>query len=985
MTQKLRYFCTLLFMAVVGVAWAQSDYSDDYTGNVTLSTTGGTQASTCKVKIDGTDYDGIKLGSSKNAGAVKITVPAGTKYLHLHVAAWNNDNVTLDVTPTGYSSGIALTSNSGISNNSPFTFNGDPSTSDYYKVITFSEALTDNTDLTFTATGGKRFVVWGVTAEEEAGGGDTDTPSINTEDVNIDYDATDGAIAYTVNNPVSGGSVNATTTADWLTLSENFESPIAFTCEANETKDARTATVTLTYTYDNESVTKNVTVTQAGNPNVIDKIENISESGVFYVVKGTVVATSARGFVIGDGTGYVYTYLGSAPSYSVGDMVKISGTTSTYGNVIQFTSAAQITEVTESEYTPLTPAAMSEVPDYTSDLHKSDYYQFEGMLTKSGSNYVVQVGSGQIRISYPTTNQATALDDLLNNTVKVKGFFAGNSTSNNITTFTVIMESVEATTSPTITIAPASLEVAADATSGTFTVTFENMDATEANIQYCDEDGTAVNGYDWFTADFGTSQNEIVLTIQPNTVTETRTGYLHVWTYQPMAQSNVVSITQEAYVPKWTVSFNLDGGTFVANEDFPEEIVDVVAGTYTLPSATKENFILEAWYISGETYYSPGADYEVTDDVEFEAIWVPKGNEEWVQTELADLTENDVFVIVGNNGSNDSNFAMTNDNGASSGAPAVVAVTVEDGKIASKVNDNMMWNVSGNATDGYTFFVNGDSEKWLYCTTTAASGANNNMRVGTGDRKAFILDGDGYLVTKDNNVARYLSIYVNSGTPQDWRGYINTNSAVAIAFYKKVVPSTTATITIKANFPATTFSCDKALDFSNVEGITANIITDDKGTTKDVARVPANTGLYIAADETSSEERTFEIPILVNELDVDDVSENKLVATDGENAFKEDGTNVYYTYGKKNGKFAFYKIVDASATPSANKAVLAVEIVTTMSGAKDMIEVNGGDVTGIESIENGTENGQIFDLQGRKVTNAQKGVYIVNGRKVVVK
>jgi len=805
-----------------------------------------------------------------------------------------------------------------------------------------------------------------VTVESASG----DTPSIAADNVNIAYDETEGEIAYTIENEVEGGSMSASTDAEWISFGTNFNSPIAFTCDANETKAARTATVTLTYTYDNESVTKNVTVTQAGNPNVIDKIENISESGVFYVVKGTVVAKNSRGFVIGDGTGFVYTYLNAAPSYSVGDMVKISGTTGTYGNVIQFTSAAKFEAATDSEYTPLTPASMTEVPDYTSDLHKSDYYQFEGMLTKSGSNYVVAVGSGQIRISYPSADQTTELDALLNNTVKVKGFFAGNSNS----TFTAIMESVELSTSPTITIAPATLNVAADATSGTFTVTFENMDATEANIQYCDEDGTAVNGYDWFTADFGTSQNEIVLTIQPNTVTEARTGYLHVWTYQPMAQSNVVSITQEAFVPKYVVSFNLDGGTFVANEDFPEEIVEVVAGTYTLPSATKDNFILESWYISGETYYSPGEDYEVTDDVEFEAIWVPKGNEEWVQTELADLTENDVFVIVGNNGSN---FAMTNDNGASS-APAAVAVTVQDGKIASKVNDNMMWNVSGNATDGYTFFVNGDSDKWLYCTNS-----NNGVRVGNNTSKTFTISG-GYL--QHDGTSRYVGIY-NS---QDWRCYTtNTGSSnikdQTFAFYKKVVPSTTATITIKANFPATTFSCDKALDFSNVEGITANIITDDKGTTQDVVRVPANTGLYIAADETSSEERTFEIPILVNEMEVDDVSENKLVATDGENAFKQDNDYVYYTYGKKNGKFAFYKIVDASATPSANKAVLAVEIVTTMSGAKDMIEVNGGDVTGIESIENGTENGQIFDLQGRKVTNAQKGVYIVNGRKVVVK
>ena len=54
--------------------------------------------------------------------------------------------------------------------------------------------------------------------------------------------------------------------------------------------------------------------------------------------------------------------------------------------------------------------------------------------------------------------------------------------------------------------------------------------------------------------------------------------------------------------------------------------------------------------------------------------------------------------------------------------------------------------------------------------------------------------------------------------------------------------------------------------------------------------------------------------------------------------------------------------------------------------------LNFGDeeeTTGIISIENGkskgeNEAGAIYDLQGRKVENMVKGLYIVNGKKVVV-
>ena len=175
MKQNLLTKVLLLFALIVGSvssAWAQNNYSTDYTGNVTLSANGGTNASECVISINNANYTGIKAGTSKNAGAVKITVPSGTKYLHLHLAGWNGEAVSLSVTPTGYSDNIALTSNSGISGNSPFTFAGTPS-ADYYKVITFANALTENTDFTFTATGGKRFVVWGVTAESG------DSPSLD--------------------------------------------------------------------------------------------------------------------------------------------------------------------------------------------------------------------------------------------------------------------------------------------------------------------------------------------------------------------------------------------------------------------------------------------------------------------------------------------------------------------------------------------------------------------------------------------------------------------------------------------------------------------------------------------------------------------------------------------------------------------------------------------------------------------------------------
>ena len=102
--------------------------------------------------------------------------------------------------------------------------------------------------------------------------GGATSPTITAANVDLTYDATSGSLAYEIQNGVEGGAItSAEVTAyypnNWLTVSNSYTSPIGLTCEANPNYLARTATVTLTYTYNtDQTVTKNVMVTQAGNP-----------------------------------------------------------------------------------------------------------------------------------------------------------------------------------------------------------------------------------------------------------------------------------------------------------------------------------------------------------------------------------------------------------------------------------------------------------------------------------------------------------------------------------------------------------------------------------------------------------------------------------------------------------------------------------------------------------------------------------------------
>lgn len=307
----------LCMLVGVGNAWAQSDYSSDYTGNVTLSTTGGTQANTCKVVLNETEYSGIKAGTGKIAGAMKITVPSGTKYLHMHVAGWNGETVKLSVTPSGYSDVIALISNSGISNNSPFTFNGDANTSDYYKVITFNSPLTADTELTFTATTGKRFVVFGVSAENESA-----TPTVAKPTFLPSGGTYAEAQNVTISCTTDGATILYSTDGNtWNTYSSAILVSQTTTIQAKANKEGMNESAVASASYIIEA------------PSTIADVREQGTGAVF--TKGVVTSCVGVTSYIQDATAAICVY---GANLTVGDEITVSGTLSTYKGLLEITN-----------------------------------------------------------------------------------------------------------------------------------------------------------------------------------------------------------------------------------------------------------------------------------------------------------------------------------------------------------------------------------------------------------------------------------------------------------------------------------------------------------------------------------------------------------------------------------------------------------------------------------------------------------------------
>lgn len=88
-----------------------------------------------------------------------------------------------------------------------------------------------------------------------------------------------------------------------------------------------------------------------------------------------------------------------------------------------------------------------------------------------------------------------------------------------------------------------------------------------------------------------------------------------------------------------------------------------------------------------------------------------------------------------------------------------------------------------------------------------------------------------------------------------------------------------------------------------------------------------------------------------------------------------------YTLQNKNNTLGFYKYTGANVKGGKAYYHLADGAAVPMGFVFDF----EGQTTGVESIEVNADNQVIYDLSGRRVAKAGKGLYIINGKKVLVK
>ena len=277
-------------------------------------------------------------------------------------------------------------------------------------------------------------------------------------------------------------------------------------------------------------------------------------------------------------------------------------------------------------------------------------------------------------------------------------------------------------------------------------------------------------------------------------------------------------------------------------------------------------------------------------------------------------------------------------------------------------------NVRENKTVGATF------QKQTFAVSISGGGITvSNMQPQYGDNVTVTIDDDPDLTL--------VTLLVNG---QD------VTAQVVNGLY--VIQNVTGNITIEATFRSTkefitltgtyaTFSCPQDLNFtgSNLRAYIAsgfNKATNQVLLTR-VYDVPAGTGIFLVGEpgETYkiaySESTSYYVNLFVANLQKSTV-----------NATTGNFSN--YVFGEQDGDPGFYPIED-KVTLLAQTAYLQLPTSFVAAGVKVNVVFEDDIIDGIEEFRISDEDATIYDLAGRRLNKIQRGINIVNGKKVLVK
>lgn len=186
---------------------------------------------------------------------------------------------------------------------------------------------------------------------------------------------------------------------------------------------------------------------------------------------------------------------------------------------------------------------------------------------------------------------------------------------------------------------------------------------------------------------------------------------------------------------------------------------------------------------------------------------------------------------------------------------------------------------------------------------------------------------------------------------------------------------TLTTYKVSATIPASGYgsiASAYALDCANLPaGVEAYKVTNISASTVTLEQVTeavaAGTGLILKGTAGS-----YNIPVVATGTNISATNKLKAAVTDTEIAADD-------AYILQDGQF--HKVTAASTVPAGKAYLLASDI---PNAARNLTFVFD-DATAIKAVESKTQNSEFYNLAGQRVAAPTKGLYITNGKKVIIK
>ena len=301
-------------------------------------------------------------------------------------------------------------------------------------------------------------------------------------------------------------------------------------------------------------------------------------------------------------------------------------------------------------------------------------------------------------------------------------------------------------------------------------------------------------------------------------------------------------------------------------------------------------------------------------------------------------------------------------------------ITISDNKVAATdANNDISFTLA--AYDG-GFSIKSASGKYI-----GRAADSNGMDRSDSELKNTISISSGNAAIASEG-GRHLRFNSSTGSSNYRFRYYASDKQQNIQLYKYVAPVAPTNIDIYVSEAGyATYASNFDLDFTSVANLKAYIAKKEESTVKlyEITKVPKNTGILLCATDGGGKKYTVDVAT----GDMDTTTGNLFVrgtgaavATSGGGDFKN------YILNVVNNKLGFYQA--NGNTVATNRAYLHTDVAAPAGAIELMFDDE--ETTGIANVSvKNTTSSEYFNLAGQRVAQPTKGLYIVNGKKVVIK